>query len=144
MNPSNRYTRILKPIENKSKIDVFIVDDDANNMQYFQTVIKQEDDIRCIGSTTSGENAVAIVVTSHPDVVLVDYALYPVSGFEVIAQLKEHLSETPIILLGGRATLEEKATAAGAAAYLPMPITPRKLIDTIRSVHKEASKNTPQ
>ena len=113
------------------KIDVFIVDDDVQSMQYFQTIINKGDGLRCIGSTTSGKNAVDIVVTAYPDVVLVDYALYPVSGFEVLAELHQQLPDVPIILLGGRASLKEQADNAGAAAYLPMPITPRTLIDTI-------------
>jgi len=117
-----------------SKIDVFIVDDDAHNLQYFQAIINRVHGLRCIGSTTSGASAVDIVVTSHPDVVLVDYALYPISGFEIVAQLKREMPEIPIILLGGRAKLEKQALASGADAYLAMPITPRKLVDAIRSV----------
>lgn len=122
-----------------SKIDVFIVDDDVQSMQYFQAIVNRGEGIRCIGSTTSGENAVAIVVTAYPDVVLVDYALYPVSGFEVLSELHHQLPNVPIILLGGRPSLEQKANDAGAAAYLSMPITPRKLLDTIALVHQDAS-----
>lgn len=122
-----------------SKIDVFIVDDDVKSMQYFQAIVNKGEGLRCIGSTTSGENAVDIVITAYPDVVLVDYALYPVSGFDVLVELHHQLPRVPIILLGGRPTLQKKADDAGAAAYLPMPITPRKLIDTIRTVHQASS-----
>lgn len=116
------------------KIDVFIIDDDAHNLQYFQAIINRVPGLRCIGSTTSGENAVDIVVTSHPDIVLVDYALYPISGFEIVARLQKELPEIPIVLLGGRARLEQQALATGASAYLAMPITPRKLVDTIHHI----------
>lgn len=121
------------------KIDVFIVDDDVQSMQYFQAIVNRGEGMRCIGSTTSGENAVSIVVTAYPDVVLVDYALYPVSGFEILAELHRELPGVPIILLGGRPTLQKQADAAGAAAYLPMPITPRNLIDTIRTSHEAST-----
>lgn len=116
------------------KIDVFIIDDDANNMQYFQSIIRSDDNIRCIGSTTSSNTAIDVVVTTQPDVVLVDYALYPISGFEILKQLRSQLPEMPIVLLGGRSNLREKAESAGASAYLPMPITPRNLLDTIKQV----------
>ncbi len=119
-----------------SKIDVFIVDDDVKSMQYFQAIINKGEGLRCIGSTTSSANAVDIVITAYPDVVLIDYALYPLSGFDVLADLHQQMPDVPIILLGGRSSLKEKATAAGAAAYLPMPITPRNLIDTIFAVHQ--------
>ena len=119
-----------------SKIDVFIIDDDVQSMQYFQAIINKGEGLRCIGSTTSGANAVDIVMTAYPDVVLVDYALYPVSGFEVLVDLHQQMPDVPIILLGGRASLQEQVRDAGAAAYLPMPITPRNLIDTIFAVHR--------
>ncbi len=120
-----------------NKIDVFIIDDDTQSMQYFQSIVNKGDGIRCIGSTTSGENAVAIVATAYPDVVLVDYALYPMSGFEILMQLQSEMPNVPIIMLGGRPNLEEKAKSAGAAAYLPTPITPRVLIDTIIAVKRK-------
>ncbi|MGJ3238747.1 MAG: response regulator [Anaerolineae bacterium] len=116
------------------KIDVFIVDDDTHKMQYFQSIVNQGEGMRCIGSTTSSQNAVDVILTIEPDVVLVDYALYPVSGFEIMAQLHEQLPDVPIVLLGGRASFAQHATEAGAAAYLPMPITPRDLLDTIQRV----------
>ncbi len=116
------------------KIDVFIIDDDANNMQYFQSIIRNDDNIRCIGSTTSSNTAIDVVVTTQPDVVLVDYALYPISGFEILKQLRLQMPDLPIVLLGGRSNLREKAESAGASAYLPMPITPRNLLDTIKQV----------
>ncbi|MEO1287505.1 MAG: response regulator [Chloroflexota bacterium] len=116
------------------KIDVFIIDDDIQSRQYFQAIINKGDGVRCIGSTSSGEKAVDIVITAYPDVVLIDYALYPISGFEVLVQLKQEMPTVPIILLGGRANLADKAREAGADAYLPMPITPRTLIDTIFAV----------
>lgn len=126
-----------------NKIDVFIIDDDTRSMQYFQSIVNKGDGIRCIGSTTSGKNAVAIVATAYPDVVLVDYALYPISGFEILEQLRTEMPDVPIILMGGRPSLEIKAKEAGAAAYLSTPITPRTLIDTIIAVQKD-DENPPQ
>ncbi|GAB5426380.1 MAG: hypothetical protein Crog4KO_35270 [Crocinitomicaceae bacterium] len=120
-----------------NKIDVFIIDDDANNMQYFQTIIKRDDNIRCIGSTSSGNSAISIIKTVRPDIVLIDYALYPISGFDLLDLLRVEIPNLPIILLGGRATLQEKAEDAGASAYLPTPITPRNLIDTIIKVAEQ-------
>ena len=117
-----------------SKIDVFIIDDDANNMKYFQSIIKRDNNIRCIGSTSSSHSAIAVIQTARPDVVLIDYALYPTSGFALLDLLRVQIPALPIVLLGGRANLREKAEKAGASAYLPTPITPRNLLDTIMAV----------
>lgn len=119
------------------KIDVFIIDDDSKQMQYFQTILNHTELIRCIGSTTSGEKGLGTILTAYPDVILVDYALYPTSGFDIIARIRDDMPTLPIILLGGRAHLREKAEKAGASAYLPKPVTPRVLIDTIHKVHSD-------
>jgi len=116
-----------------NKTDIFIIDDDTQNLHYYQAIINKGEGLRCIGSTTNSENAIAIVVTTLPDIVLIDYALYPKSGFEIATELKNQLPDLPVVLLGGRATLQEQAEAIGAL-YIPMPITPRKLIDTIHDV----------
>lgn len=117
-----------------SKIDVFIIDDDAHTMQYFQSIIKHDENIRCIGSISTSDVALDVIKTARPDVVLIDYALYPMSGFDLLDVLRAQIPNLRIILLGGRAHLQEKAEKAGASAYLAVPITPRKLIDTIKYV----------
>jgi CitB family two-component system response regulator CitT len=114
------------------KADVFIIDDDAKTLRYYQSIVKQGKDLRCIGVTTKGESALDILSISQPDIVLIDYALYPQSGFDLLAKIRQEFPDLPVILLGGRPLLKERALAAGAAAYLPMPITPRHLLDAIR------------
>jgi DNA-binding NarL/FixJ family response regulator len=114
------------------KVDVFIIDDDAKTLRYYQSIVNKGQDLRCIGITTKGESALDILATTQPDIVLIDYALYPQSGFDLLAKIREEMPDLPVILLGGRSTLRERALDAGAADYLPMPITPRHLLDAIR------------
>lgn len=114
------------------KVDVFIIDDDAKTLHYYQSIVNKGKNLRCIGITTKGENALDILATTQPDIVLIDYALYPQSGFDLLAKIRQDLPDLPVILLGGRPVLRERALAAGAADYLPMPITPRHLHDAIR------------
>jgi DNA-binding NarL/FixJ family response regulator len=116
------------------KVDVFIIDDDARTLRYYQSIVNKGKDLRCIGITTKSENAIDILVTTQPDIVLIDYALYPQSGFDLLAKIRQELPDLRVILLGGRPILRERALAAGAADYLPMPITPRHLMDAIRHV----------
>ena len=116
------------------KSDVFIIDDDAQTLRYYQSIVNKGQDLRCIGVSSKSDNALDILSISQPDVVLIDYALYPQSGFDLLAKIREEMPSLPVILLGGRPLLRERALAAGAAAYLPMPITPKNLLDTIRQV----------
>lgn len=121
----------------RDKIDVFIIDDDAQNLHYYQTVIKRAEKIRCIGSTTNVEKALDIVITSFPDLVLIDYALYPIDGFMMMKRVREEFPDVAVILLGGRETMRELALEAGANDYLAMPITPRQLTEAILQVFRD-------
>lgn len=116
------------------KADVFIIDDDAKTLRYYQSIVNKGKNLRCIGITTKGERALDILSVSQPHIVLIDYALYPQSGFDLLAKIRQELPDLPVILLGGKPGLRERALEAGAADYLPMPITPRHLLDAIRQV----------
>lgn len=117
-----------------NKIDVFIIDDDAQSLSYYQAIINKMDGMRCIGSTTNVDKAVDIVITTFPDIVLIDYALYPIDGFSMMQQIREEFPEMAVILLGGRETMRQYALEAGANDYLAMPITPRQLTEAILEV----------
>lgn len=117
-----------------NKIDVFIIDDDAQSLSYYQAIINKTDGMRCIGSTTNVDKAVDIVITTFPDVVLIDYALYPIDGITMMQQIREEFPDIVVILLGGRETMRELALESGANDYLAMPITPRQLTEAIWGV----------
>ena len=119
------------------KIDVFIIDDDAQNLHYYQAVLNKAEGLRCIGVTTNVEKALDIVITTFPDIVLIDYALYPIDGFTMMQQVREEFPNMAVILLGGRETMREMALEAGANDYLPMPITPRQLTEAILNVFEK-------
>jgi two-component SAPR family response regulator len=117
-----------------NKIDVFIIDDDAQNLRYYQAIINKAEAIRCIGSTTNVDKALDIVITTFPDVVMIDYALYPIDGFMMLEKVREEMPDVPIILLGGRETMRQYALEVGANDYLSMPITPQQLTEAILRV----------
>jgi DNA-binding NtrC family response regulator len=117
-----------------NKIDVFIIDDDAQNLRYYQAIINKAEAIRCIGSTTNVDKALDIVITTFPDVVMIDYALYPIDGFMMLKKVRAEMPDVPIILLGGRETMRDYALESGANDYLSMPITPQQLTEAILRV----------
>ena len=89
-----------------------------------------------------GEEGVASALAAPPDLVLMDIQLPKMSGLDATRQLRgdPRTAAVPIIVVTSFALSgdEQKATAAGATAYLAKPYSPRELLAKIREIVPEA------
>ncbi|MGE7624242.1 response regulator [Viridibacillus sp. NPDC096237] len=67
----------------------FIVDDDAASRRMLKQIILEGDLGVIIGESDSGESALPLVLSSHPDFVLIDFLMPHLDGIETIDQLKK-------------------------------------------------------
>jgi two-component system cell cycle response regulator DivK len=88
-----------------------------------------------------GEEGVASALASPPDLVLMDIQLPKLSGLDATRRLRAdpRTASVPIIVVTSFALSgdEQKATAAGATAYLAKPYSPRELLAKIREIVPE-------
>jgi two-component system, cell cycle response regulator DivK len=89
-----------------------------------------------------GEAGVAAAHEAVPDLVIMDIQLPKLSGLEATRQLRADpaTAAIPVIVITSFALAgdEEKARAAGAAAYLAKPYSPRELLQMIRQLAPES------
>jgi two-component system cell cycle response regulator DivK len=89
-----------------------------------------------------GEAGVAAAREERPDVVIMDIQLPKMSGLDATRQLRADpaTADIPIIVITSFALAgdEEKARAAGAAAYLAKPYSPRELLRMIQELAPES------
>ena len=113
---------------------VLIVEDNELNMKLFNDLLEQSG-YQTI-QTRSGVEAVELIRTRRPDLVLMDIQLPEVSGLQVIRWVKddEALRQIPIIAITAFAMKgdEEKIREGGCDAYLSKPISVVKFLETIR------------
>lgn len=116
------------------KITLLIVDDHPVFRQGLRNVFASEDDIEIIAEGTSGEQALNLVRTLHPDVLLLDINLPGINGLQVTSRLKAGHSPTAIVLLTAYDDMEQvlHAMRSGGAAYCPKDIEPERLIAIVR------------
>jgi CheY-like chemotaxis protein len=105
--------------------------------------------------TKDGSNAVSLVMTAKPDLVLLDLGLPPADpftgpnfdGFIVMDWLKRMMREAqvPVIVITAQtgSNLRQRALDAGASEFLQKPVDKHSLLATIRSTLGESETIAP-
>lgn len=117
-------------------------------------LVEDEPDIRLIARAAlmrsgfdvigaeSGEEALALVARERPDLILLDWRLPGLDGFETCARLKADSATQgiPVIFLtaGATAATEARADAVGALGCIAKPFNPLTLGERVRALWTEA------
>ena len=116
-------------------LTVFLVDDDIHNQKIFETVLRHSG--FAVRQAGNGEEALREARTHHPDLILMDLSIPVIDGWECTRQLKADETTRSIIILALTAHAmhgdEERALAAGCDGYLSKPISPRKLVEEVKT-----------
>lgn len=114
---------------------VLIVEDNELNMKLFNDLLEANGFATI--QTRSGVEAVELVRTHKPDLILMDIQLPEVSGQQVIQWIKDDddLKHIPVIAITAFAMKgdEEKIRQSGCEAYLSKPISVVKFLETVRT-----------
>ena len=131
--------------EESGDIRVLLVDDQAMVRRGVRGMIEQSDGMVVVAEAEAGEQAVARVQTTKPDVVLLDMHMPRLDGVETMKQLRELAPETRVILLSVYATDEYilDGLRAGASGYLLKDVGEDQLLRAIRTVHSGGSMLEP-
>ena len=118
-------------------IRVAIADDHAVVRQGLRTFLELQEGMDVVGEAADGEEAVALVERTAPDVVLLDLVMPRVDGLEAIRRIRERAPATRILVLTSFADDNTvlPAVRAGAAGYLLKDVQPPELAGAIRTVH---------
>lgn len=110
---------------------VLLVDDESE----FVMALSERLRMRDIGATValSGEEALSLVDTDPPEVVVLDLRMPGVDGIEVLRRLKRDHPEVEVVILTGHGTEEDEKLAKelGAFAYLQKPVDIEQLTRTM-------------
>ena len=120
------------------KTSVMLVDDHPLFRQGLRRVLEKEEDLEVIMEVADGEEALRIIKQLVPDVVIMDINLPHMNGLQITRELKQVVPEVAVIMLTAYHDDEQifHSVRAGAAAYFPKEITPRRLVEAIRQVSK--------
>jgi NarL family two-component system response regulator LiaR len=119
------------------KIKVLLADDHVVVREGIRKLIQGKDDIEVVGEAGDGEEAVELVSSLKPDVVLMDIAMPKLNGIEATRKIKILYPSVSILILTAYDS-EEFVIAlvqAGAAGYLLKNVRGREVLNSIRAVY---------
>ena len=127
-------------------IRVSIIEDDRATREGFMKILQHTEDIVCIASYATAEEALLAIPAMPPDVLLSDINLPGRSGIECVGELKSKLPQLQILML----TVYEDADRifeslrAGASGFLLKRSAPDELVEAIREVSQGGSPMSAQ
>jgi two-component system KDP operon response regulator KdpE len=112
------------------RIRILIVDDERPIRRFLNASLNGQYSVQ---EATTGKEALAAVISTRPDILLLDLGLPDMDGLDVIRRLREW-SQIPIIVISVREQEERKIDAldAGADDYLTKPFAIGELNARIR------------
>ncbi|PYV94910.1 MAG: DNA-binding response regulator [Acidobacteria bacterium] len=112
---------------------VLIIDDEAGIRESLQTLLEFEG--YQVESAASGEEGLSRVDERAFDLVLLDLALPDRNGIDVLAEIRAHHAQLPVIMITAYGTVEKAVTAmqAGATNFVQKPWDNEKLLADVRT-----------
>jgi DNA-binding NarL/FixJ family response regulator len=127
-------------------IRILIVDDHAVVRQGLKMFLAMDETFDVIGEASNGQEALALVESLEPDVVLMDLLMPVMSGIEAIPLLRARFPQVEVIAL--TSVLDNgsvvKAVRAGAIGYLLKDTNSDELIRSIKAAASGQVQLSPQ
>src|SRR6476620_6446749 len=118
---------------------VLVVDDEENMRLVLRTLLKRQG--YEVETAESGEQALALVDTFGPDVILTDVRMPKMGGLDLLATLQAKGNEATVIVMSayGNVDLALEAIKAGAYDYVQKPFKHEEIVLTLRKAEERES-----
>jgi two-component system, NarL family, response regulator NreC len=127
------------------KIRILLADDHQLMRSGLRLLIEQQSDLAVVGEAADGREAVALVKSLRPDVVVMDIAMPNLNGIEAAHQITQNQPEIAVIMLSMHPdeSYVLRALKSGAKGYLLKDSAESDLIQAIRAVGQGKSFFSP-
>jgi DNA-binding NarL/FixJ family response regulator len=99
-------------------------------------MVLERSEIEVIGAATTGRQAVEMVMSLRPDVVILDIRMPDMDGLEALESIKEARNETVVIMLTSYPHPDylARAVALGSAGFLSKDCDPSQIPEAVKAV----------
>jgi two-component system, NarL family, response regulator NreC len=115
---------------------VFIVEDHPITRRGYRALLNAEPDLEVCGEASTGIDALALLASARPDVVVVDMTIEHFGGLELIKYIQTTSTSLPILVVSSydESVYAERALRAGARGFLRKHDVDETLVSALRSV----------
>ena len=126
------------------KQTIIIADDNESYLQQLTKDFEKSGEYEVIASVSDGAEALAIISSKKPDIVIFDIVLGSLDGFELLERLKQEKSPCKKFVLSSLKNegFIQKAMALGADYYMAKPVAFDVLLKRIKDISLEKSNVT--
>ncbi|ATF18678.1 response regulator transcription factor [Phaeobacter gallaeciensis] len=122
---------------------VVLVEDEPNITEAIRFLLTR--DGWRVDSHADGSDAVEVICTAKPDLVILDLMLPGKSGLEIIRELRDsgQLPDLPVLMLTARGQLRDREMAeqAGVTRFMTKPFSNNEVLTAVRDLHAQAAQN---
>ncbi|TMM56695.1 response regulator transcription factor [Maribacter algarum] len=121
-----------------NKTTIVLVDDHVLVRDGIRALLESEDDLVVIGEGADGNEAIALVESKKPDVLIIDIRMPKMTGIEAVEKLSAANTEVKCIILSMHDSEEYilQSVAAGAKGYLLKDTGKAEFIKAIHTVQE--------
>ena len=122
-------------------IRILVVDDHAILRDGIRSLLESQEDILVVGEAGDGSEALEVISTLLPDIVLMDISMPKTNGLEATRLIKERFPHVKVLMLTQHDNREYIAPAlgAGASGYVLKRSGRREMLNAIRQVHEQGA-----
>ncbi len=122
----------------KEKITVLIADDNNEFSMTLASYLEKDDEMEVIGMAKNGNEAFDMIVSTRPDIVLLDVIMPHLDGLGVLEKLNAiHMEKFPLCIMlsaVGQDKITQRAINLGAQYYVVKPIDINLLIKRVKDL----------
>lgn len=113
---------------------ILLIEDDKDILVFLKSSLEEECFV--VDVSSDGKEGSYLARTNEYDLIILDYMLPKLNGFEVCKQIREDGKETPIIILTVKTELDDKVALLnlGADDYLTKPFSYKELLARIKAL----------
>lgn len=100
---------------------VIVADDEPDFSQWLCSLLDKSEDFEVVGQACQGAEAITLISSTRPDVVIADIYMPEPDGLEVTRYVSRHLPSVKVILISAHEEpiWERLAKEEGALAFIP-------------------------
>lgn len=121
-------TKVNSPLSlsSNSQVNILLVEDNSDMQEYLNSLLEGFN----IQTASNGKKALSILQNSVPDLIITDYMMPEMNGYELVSEIKKQQIDCPVIVLTAR--MDEAAKLdflrLGIDDYLTKPFNEEELL----------------